>query len=114
MADILWSWNGNDNDFGDGSDEFESDRSDDYLEDDDNDDDEEDDLDKNEFVSSDVVSESGDIPIIEVKHKWETKPYKAEEITSPTLSISDTVSLIDIFKEEKKHSKRHSVMQRTY
>ena len=66
----------------------------------------------NRFESSDVFPGTGDILIIEVKHKGEKKQFKAEEITLMVLSISDTVSLIDIFKEEKRPSERYSVIQR--
>ena len=69
----LWTRNGNGNDDNEWDDESDGDGGDGYLENDDNDDDEDDVLDESEYESSDVVSGTGGILIIEVKHKGEKK-----------------------------------------
>ena len=75
---ILWTGNGNGNEDDEGGDESDGNGGDDYLEDDDIHDDVDDDLVESEYESSDSVSGTGGIPIIEVRNKRETKQLKDE------------------------------------
>ena len=86
---ILWTGNSvNSNDDDEKSDESDGDRSNDYLENDNNDDDEDNDLNEIEYESRYIVSGTGDIQIIEVNHKRETKQFLAEEISPMFLFIT--------------------------
>ena len=69
-------------------DEYDGDGGDNYVEDDDNDDDDDDNLVESEYESSDGVSVTGVIPLIEVKDKGETKQFKVGEILSMILFIT--------------------------
>ena len=84
---ILWTGNNNGNEDDEGDDESDGDEDDDYPEDDDNDDDVDDGLIESEYESSDDVSETGGIPIIEIRKKGEIKQFKAGGILLMVLFI---------------------------
>ena len=76
---VLWTGNSNGDDDDERANESESDRSDVYLEKDNNNDDEDDDLDENEYESSDVVSGTGRVQMIEVNNKGNIKYLKLKK-----------------------------------
>ena len=78
----MWIGNGNGNDNDEEGGESDRDEGDDYLENDDNDDDEDSNLEESEYKGRNCNSRTWIIPIIEVKHKGETKRFKADEISS--------------------------------